>query len=233
MAGFAQAPCFKTPEEPLGPFSTLREAYAAILDQQLRTIGDREISSLPIDNSLAFLWQLSAIDALVDSSASKSGPFYLKHQDDKGDHILVDDHHNITGIIDWEWASAEAKELAFSSPCMMWPVGKFYDGHNDLSGDEIYFAKALASRGRDDLSEMVMHGRRWQRFLFFLGGIPHDKAEFEALFQGLRRTFVSVGETEVSPYEEWKEMALKTYSGDVRLQSLLRDESIIKTAGEC
>lgn len=32
------------------------------------------------------------------------GPFFLKHMDDKGDHILVDDEYNITGIIDWIYA---------------------------------------------------------------------------------------------------------------------------------
>lgn len=29
-----------------------------------------------------------------------SGPFFLAHTDDKGDHILVDDDFQITGIID-------------------------------------------------------------------------------------------------------------------------------------
>lgn len=224
LGGYAQPLLFKTPEEPLGPFSTLREAYTATVDHYLHTIGNHEISSLPIDNCLSLMWRLSAIDTLVDSSASRSGPFYLKHGDDKGDHILVDDDHNITGIIDWEWSSAEAKELAFSSPCMMWPVAKFYDGDNDLSSDEIYFADSLASRGRKDLSEMVLQGRRWQRF-FFSATASDKKAEFEALFQGLRRTFVSLGEPDVSAYEEWKEKALETYSADVQLQSLLRDES--------
>lgn len=232
VAAFAQVPWFKTPEEPLGPFSTLREAYTAILNQQLYTISIHEITSLPIDNFLAFMWQLATIDTLIDSSTSRSGPFYLKHQDDKGDHILVDDNYNITGIIDWEFASAEAKELAFSSPCMMWPVGTFYEGHNDLSKDEICFADILASRGRKDLSEMVSKGRRWQRYLFFLGGIPNDKEDFEALFQGLRRSFVFLGGPDVCTYEEWKEMALKTYSGDVRLQALLHDESRNKTNGK-
>lgn len=224
-AAFAQVPWFKSPEDALGPFSTLREAYTAIITQQLQTIENHEISSLPIDNALVFMWQLSMIDRLVDSSTSKSGPFYLKHQDDKGDHILVDENYNITGIIDWEFASAEAKELAFSSPCMMWPVGTFYEGHNDLSNDEICFAEILASRGRRDLSEMVLQGRRWQRFLFFLGGIPIDKADLEALFQGLRRTFVPVGGPDISTYEEWKKKFLRVNSGDVRLQSLLRNDS--------
>lgn len=49
----------------------------------------------------------------------------------------MDEEYNITGIIDWEFASAEAKELAFSSPCMMWPVAKFYDGDNALAEDEV------------------------------------------------------------------------------------------------
>lgn len=115
---------------------------------------------------------------------------------------------------------------------MVWPVGTFYEGHHDLSKDEICIADIVASRGRKDLSEIVSRGRRWQRFLFFLDGIPKDKEDFEALFQGLNRTFVSLGGPDVCTYEEWKEMALKTYSGDVRLQDLLRDKSRNKTTGK-
>ena len=31
-------------------------------------------------------------------------PFFLKHTDYKGDHILGDDEFNATGIIDWTFA---------------------------------------------------------------------------------------------------------------------------------
>ncbi len=194
VGGFAQEPWFETQEKPLGPFTTLQAAYEAVLRQQLQTIRHQEITSLPVENYLAFLWRFRTLPNLVSSSVSSNGPFYLKHYEDKGDHILVDESHNITAIIDWEFASAEAKELAFSSPCMMWPVGKYYDGSNELSEDEVAFAQIFAKRGRKDLYETVLKGRRWQRFAFFLGGgVPHERVEFEALFKGLRQSWASVG----------------------------------------
>lgn len=36
----------------------------------------------------------------VSPSVHDDEKFYLKHTDDKGDHILVDEHFNITDIID-------------------------------------------------------------------------------------------------------------------------------------
>lgn len=220
VGAFSQQQWFESPEKSLGPFASLEKSYTAIIQRQQEAIASREIASLPIDNYLAMEWRRTHISEIVSSSVSSTGPFYLKHFDDKGDHIMVDEEYTITGMIDWEWASTEAKELAFSSPCMMWPVGPFYDGENALSEDEVEFAKIFKERGRDDLSKIVRFGRRWQRFLFFLGGgHPVDAEEFEGLFQGLRRSFsdheIPLG---VLPYQDWKEQALRSHR---RLHSLL------------
>lgn len=216
----------KRQEKPLGPFTTLQAAYEAVLRQQLQAIRHQEITSLPVENYLAFLWRLRALPDLVSSSVSSKGPFYLKHYDDKGDHILVDEGHNITAIIDWEFASAEAKELAFSSPCMMWPVDKYYDGSNELlSEDEVAFAQIFAKRGRRDLCEIVLKGRRWQRYAFFLGGgVPSGRVEFEALFKGLRQSWANVGEGNVLLYKDWKREALGEYLKDYPELRLLLDK---------
>ncbi len=227
VGGFAQLPCFETPDRTLGPFKTLEESYSAIIRQQQEMLAKHEVSGLPVDNYLAFLWRLQALPELVADSASCTGPFYLKHYDDKGDHILVDEEYSITGVIDWEFASAEGKELAFSSPCMMWPVGKFYDGSNVLAVDEERFAAVFEKRGRADMAAIVRGGRRWQRYLFFLGGgIPGDMTEFEPLFQGLRKIFLGEKEQEsVSEYQEWKQKALAKFAkGDAKLQALIRNE---------
>lgn len=205
---FAQLLCFETSEKALGPFSTLEAAYTALIRQQLHTLATHEISSLPVDNYLTLLWRLT---------------FYLKHYDDKGDHILVDDQYNITGLIDWEFASAEAKELAFSSPCMMWPVGNFYDGSNSLAEDEHRFATIFEQRGRADIGELVRQGRQWQRYLFFLGGgIPREITELKSLFNGLRKSLVSEdNEVSVVSYETWRQTALAGFTkGDAQLQAL-------------
>ena len=204
IGAFAQEPWFGAPDRPLGPFPTLEAAYRTVISQHLQALRSREVSSLPFDNYLSFLWRLQTLPQLVKTSVSSCGPYYLKHYDDKGDHILVDDDFNITGVIDWEFASAEPKELAFSSPCMMWPVGQFYDGSNSLSDEELTFAQVFAKRGRSDLSNLVLTGRPWQRYAFFLGGgIPQDRAEFEALFKGLRESWEGSDQTPVTSYKDW------------------------------
>ncbi|CAD6446779.1 bf567ca9-d306-4a9c-b16c-6c8ce21c6b21 [Sclerotinia trifoliorum] len=207
IGGFAHESWFSTPTSHLGPFTTLEAAYAAVIHQHLKMIKKYEITSLPVDNYLSFMWRLKNLRALTASSVSSNGPFYLKHCDDKGDHILVDDDFNITGIIDWEFASAEGKELAFGSPCMMWPVGDYYDGINSLCADELEFAQAFDDRGRQDLGNIVRNGRQWQRFTFFLGGVPDNEVEFNALFHGLRSAFSHDG-ADISMYEDWKKQAL-------------------------
>jgi len=160
VSSFAQLPCFETPNQGLGPFRTLEAAYTAIIHQQMQTLANHEVSSLPLDNYLTFLWRLKVLPKLIANSASREGPFYLRHYDDKGDHILVDEKHNITGIIDWEFASTDCRDLAFSSPCMMWLVGKFYEGNNDLAEDEIRFAAIFDARSREDIRDMVRRGRQ-------------------------------------------------------------------------
>lgn len=217
---FAQPLYFSSPSEGLGPYPTLKKAYEAIITRQMQFVSTKEVGSLRVDNYLSFLWRLSVLPTLVNQSTSAEGPFYLKHNDDKGDHILVDDEYNITGIIDWEFASLEPTESAFSSPCMMWPVAKFYDGDNDLSDEEKLFATLFDERGRPDLGDAVRRGRRWQRFFFSLGEtIPADMEEFRGLFQGLRQSFA--GGKDIEPYEEWKREALKAFADDQTLSDLV------------
>jgi hypothetical protein len=68
------------------------------------------------------------------SSPKQGNHFYLKHPDDKGDHILVNDCSYIVGVIDWKWAQTVSRAEAFCSPCTLWPVAKFYEGSNELAG---------------------------------------------------------------------------------------------------
>jgi aminoglycoside phosphotransferase (APT) family kinase protein len=41
------------------------------------------------------------------------GGFFLKHVDDHGGHLLLDDEDNITGIIDWQMARVVPRDEAF------------------------------------------------------------------------------------------------------------------------
>jgi hypothetical protein len=153
---------------PLGPFDSSAEAAHGLVEHYLGMIEGGEIDSAYLDDvRLAHRFRLGVIDRIWQGQQRER--FYLKHPDDKGDHILVDDSFTIVGMIDWEWAQTVSKEEAFSSPCMMWPVARFYEGSNELSDDEIRFAAIFRERGRDDLAECVMKGRKVQRTYFARG----------------------------------------------------------------
>lgn len=85
--------------------------------------------------------------------SSNNGDFYLKHADDKGDHILVDEDFNITGIVDWEWAHTAPASHAFNSPIAFLPVADFYDGKNGLGEDEHLLASIFEKKGPRRTSE--------------------------------------------------------------------------------
>ena len=219
VGGFARPRLFESPNTPLGPFDTLQSSLRAVFALQRKLIVDGELSSLAVDKYLSYRWREELIPEVV--SLHNEAGFFLKHSDDKGDHIMVDQDFTITGIIDWEWASLEPKALAFSSPCMLWPVGDFYDGSNVLSPEETELASIYERRGRSDMAHLVRNGRKMQRLMFGLGGLCEEQDEFEALFQGLRAAWADDGNPP-SSYQSWKDEALKKYEGDEQLQGLLR-----------
>ena len=220
VCGFAQSQLFDFPDMPLGPFNDLESSLRAILAQQKRLIADGEISTLALDNYLSLCWREDVVQEVV--SLHNDAGFYLKHFDDKGDHILVDKDFKITGIIDWEFASLEPKSLAFSSPCMLWPVGDFFDGSNRLSSEEMELAAILERRQRNDMAGLIHNGRKMQRYLFPIGGgFPREQDEFEAMFHGLQAAWVE-DQSQLIPYQTWKDKALKRYGGDQQLLNILR-----------
>ena len=229
IAGFAQPQLFAAAEAaPLRPFASAKDALQAIIQLQLRLTMTGEVSALPLDNYLANRWKLEMIPKLCATlTADNTGPrFYLKHNDDKGDHLLVNKDSRVTAIIDWEYATTEVREIAFTSPCMMWPVGDFYDGKNNLSPEEFEFANIFRKRRRHDMADIILKGRKWQRFLFLLSeNMPSELSEFQALFQGLRAAVMDEHDVhKLEPYTEWKKKAIERYAKtDVNLQKLLRD----------
>lgn len=204
-------------EKPLGPFHSSQSAFRAHVEAYLRMIAGGEIGTVEnaVDVFLAHRYRLDIIDRIWESNAALvEERFFLKHADDKGDHILVDDDFNIVGIIDWEWCSTASKEEAFSSPCMMWPVAAFYNGSNELTEEEVLLARIFTEKGRDDLSRCVLNGRKVQRLQFAFGPVAashEDRMTFASLFMGLKRGFTDQpdvkGEklgTEEREWEAWK-----------------------------
>ncbi|KAE8379592.1 hypothetical protein BDV26DRAFT_163268 [Aspergillus bertholletiae] len=122
--------------------------------------------------------------------------FYLRHADNKGDHILVDSEYNITGIVDLEWAHTDVKSAAFNSPVMLLPIADFYNGKNQLGEDELVYVKLLEDKGHRDLAEIVKKGRILHRIEFCLGYDLADWEGFLGIFQGPRKALEVDGDLE-------------------------------------
>ena len=181
----------------LGPFASSLEGCKAIIESYLAMMASGEIdANVPMDVALYHHFRLETLDRLW-GGVSQDPQFFLKHPDDKGDHILVNDRYEIVGMIDWEWTATVSEAEAFCSPCMMWPVADFYEGSNELAPEERRLAAILRGKGQDDLADHVIHGRRMQRFFFGLGleSLFFTEKEVADLFMGLRRAFGYEDET--------------------------------------
>ncbi|CAG8000973.1 unnamed protein product [Penicillium salamii] len=218
VQGLADQSTFRIGKGPLGPFSSSFEGSQAILECYLAMIASGEIDSCcPLGTYLVHRYHQDIMGALFENVPSEQ--FFLKHPDDKGDHILANDSFDIVGIIDWEWTQTVSKAEAFSSPCMMWPVAEFYNGNNELSADELRLAAIFRERGREDLAICVVEGRKVQRFFFALGLESSflDMQTLRSLFAGLQRAF-NFGDEE---WEVWKSKALERWKDDNLLLGLL------------
>lgn len=239
VQGLAQHSTFRSGEDgrPPGPFRSSLEASRALVDAHLRMIAAGEIGTAEnaADVFLAHRFRLDVLHRVwkaTTAAAEEEEKFYLKHADDKGDHIFVNADFDIVGVIDWEWCSTASKEVAFSSPCMMWPVAAFYDGSNELADEELLLARVFCERGREDLARCVLDGRKVQRFLFALGpgGASHEnRRTFACLFMGLKQVFDpehGVKEErrgrEEEEWEAWRARALVKWEHDGLLQATLK-----------
>ncbi|EEU37153.1 uncharacterized protein NECHADRAFT_37196 [Fusarium vanettenii 77-13-4] len=202
----------------IGPFSSLQEYHIASIQLILDLIIQEEMySQQAVDAYLIHRYLLDLVPRVLPS-AFDDNKFYLKHGDDKGDHILVDESFNITGIIDWEWAHTASPAHAFNSPIGFLPVADFYRGENNLGSDEVIFARLLEEKGHQDLARFVRNGRLQHRFAFCCGYDLADWDGFLGLFRGLRDAVDVDGGLE---WSEWKAVALQRYQNDPGLQLLL------------
>lgn len=219
--GLAHPSTFRVGNGPLGPFSSSLEGSQAILESYLAMIASGEIDPcFPVDVYLVHRFRQEITRTLFEDD--RGDQFFLKHPDDKGDHILVNDSFDIVGVIDWEWTQTVPKAEAFCSPCMMWPVAEFYNGSNEFSADELRLAAIFLERGREDLANFVLKGRKVQRFLFGLGHESSflDMETISRLFKGLQRAF----NLEDEEWESWKSKALEKWKDDELLLKLLARE---------
>ncbi|WVQ65206.1 uncharacterized protein L199_003379 [Kwoniella botswanensis] len=190
------------------PFDRIGSIYPDPLNSSSTTVGPLIDLCFCFDDPPHFLeWE-------DDTDERK---FYLKHADDKGDHIFVDDEGHITGIIDWEWAYVTSKTEAFSPPLAIILPSSFWEGDNTLSSLEEMLITEYVNLGHSDLAKCVQEGKFYQRLHILLGYHPelnHLKALRE-IVTGDKIFFANDG--------EYKDLCLTRYGEDEGYLRLLRN----------
>lgn len=208
----------------MGPFCNAREYYSMFAENYLDMICDGQLfSAYPVNAYLIFKYLRSLADSGRWNSFESNldnGPFFLKHMDDKGDHVLVDDDYNITGIIDWTFARVVPAFEAFGPSLLTANTNDLFSGKAGQSANDSILAEAL--RGRDKHLGRIANGPDLvRRFSFALGmGMNMSWEESKALFEGIISTATGIRLN--LDWEVWRQNRIHQWADDPRLQTLLR-----------
>ncbi|KAI0882404.1 uncharacterized protein GGS22DRAFT_169306 [Annulohypoxylon maeteangense] len=202
---------------PEGPFDSSIAYYTAFAEQYLALIADGQLyTEYPVDAYLTYRFLKDNAAQLVPPSAETQTPekFFLKHVDDKGDHLLVDENLNVTGIIDWQMARVVPPREAFGPSLVTADMGSLCDGKVSLSVDDIALADALEGKGYPELAS-CMTDEKARRFFWGLA-LETEWSYALPLAEAILKAF-GVDQC----WTEWKETALREYEADERLKSLV------------
>lgn len=208
---------------PRGPFATSTDYYTAFAEQYLELIADGQLyTEYPIEAYLVYRFLKDNVAQLVSSpppdekQQTAEERFYLKHVDDKGDHILVDKQLNITGIIDWQMARIVPPHEAFGTSLVTADMKTLCNGNYSQSSNDLILADIMQQRkGGTSGLPGDMTNEKVRRFFWGLATEPEWKYALP-LADGILKAFGVVGD-----WSQWKEGALKEYGTDQRLQDLI------------
>ncbi|CAG8889968.1 unnamed protein product [Penicillium egyptiacum] len=141
--------------------------------------------------------------------------------DDKGDHILVDEDYNITGIIDWTFARLVPIYEAFGPSLLTAEMSDIYESNAGRSRGDTMLAEAVQTKSKHlHLVRFAGGPDLVRRFSFGLGmGMDISWDEAVALFRGIMST--AEGSSLEFDWDVWRQNRLSQRADDARLQALL------------
>ncbi|WVQ94462.1 hypothetical protein IAU59_001541 [Kwoniella sp. CBS 9459] len=210
-----------------GPFGTSKERWISSINTRLRLLLRRELvaTDREIDLYLALIEARSLIQGCAE--LDNPGPFYIKHDDDRGDHIRAAEDGAVTGVIDWEWAYTTNKEEAFCAP-IGWAHKQYRNGKNDvLVKPELCLIEAYTAAGRPDLGDCVRGGRKYHRLNHFMRFPNSGYINLNAL----RRAFLNQPDDmsdQPESQEEWIALKKEEFKDDEGLTWLLANPVVVQ-----
>lgn len=207
---------------PSGPYGTAIDYYTSFVEQNMSLIADGQLfPSFPLNAYLVFLYLRSQIRDFSPksnySSVQNTEQFYVKHVDDKGDHLMVDEELNIIGIIDWQMARVVPADEAFGPSLVTAEMGDIYNGFSSMTIHDRALARLLKEKGEDDLADIMCKNEKLRRFFFGLD-VDFSWDETLLLIRGIWATFGIERDTD---WKSWKTEMLQHYVHDERLERII------------
>lgn len=204
----------------IGPFENARDFYSSWANTYLDLITDGQLFfRYSIDAYLMFKFMAEQAKAgpwFEKWQDLNSGPFFLKHADDKGDHILIDDDFRITGIIDWSFARTVPSYEAFGPSLISANNNNLFTGKPGLSEEDRTLGRELQ---RHNAPYCFFESDEMRRFIFGPGmGLNLTNDEAIGTFRGLVATF----DNAVPDWQEWRGASLIRWGNDTHLAFLLK-----------
>ncbi|RJE19310.1 hypothetical protein PHISCL_08351 [Aspergillus sclerotialis] len=211
-----------SPLEPIVSAIATNEYYTSFVEQNMALIADGQLfNSFPVNAYLVFSFLKSQVQVLTATpnhfSPDTTEEFYIKHVDDKGDHLMVDDQLNIVGIIDWQMARMVPANEAFGPSLVTAEMSDIYNRVSSLTVHDHTLAHFLTAKGAADLGNIMSRDERIRRFFFGLD-VDLPWAETLLLIRGIWAAFGVDKETE---WKDWKVDMLELCSHDERLKHII------------
>jgi aminoglycoside phosphotransferase (APT) family kinase protein len=201
---------------PSGPFKSSRSYYTAYAEQYLALIGNgKTYTNFPVEAYLIYSYLKEKVDQLCPTTASEH--FFLKHIDDKGDHLMVDENMNIVGVIDWQMARIAPAVEAFGPSLVTADMNALCQGKYGLTSKDKLLASILRKKGAVDLANSMSAHEKARRFMWGLGA----ETDWQYARPLANAIFEAFGGGKMVNWGEWKEKELTIRQGDVRLQRLI------------
>jgi hypothetical protein len=130
-----------------GPFEDALTYFVQTAEQYLDLIADDQLYNEYPADAFLFYTMLREYAHILTPEHQHPRQFFLRHVDDKGDHILVDQEGNITGMIDWQFARCVPASEAFGPSYFTADLDALYSGRIGVTDDDRKLAGELRKRG--------------------------------------------------------------------------------------
>ncbi|KAB8226123.1 glycosyl hydrolases family 31-domain-containing protein [Aspergillus novoparasiticus] len=198
-----------------GPFTTSLGYILTITGQYMDLIADGQLHhEHPLEAFLFYHYLHHNGAAIV--AADMQGSFFLKHVDDKGNHLLVDEEFNVVGIVSWQFARTVPASEAFGPSYLTADLASMYSCNGSITDDDRLLANALRERGAFDLASYAERNDIMRRLHHGLG-CGSTTSEVRCLLKGMVE---AVSGEQIDDLDLWMESQWERCRRDSRWKAI-------------